>query len=59
MTQIKISIDCDGEYCLPQCYIYFDDWMLADCCQIFGDQLDKGKEGYKRCPKCLAATVEE
>jgi len=61
MTQIKISIDCDGVYCQSCCHVEWDDGMY---CRVFKSNLlpvylDGSTQKFKRCPQCIAATVEE
>lgn len=58
MTDIRVTIDCDGEYCEPSCYVYFDEWHLSDCCQIYGDILQEEGRKRKRCQQCLDAEIK-
>jgi len=59
MTQIKISIDCDGEYC-GKCE-YLETALGYVLCNLFPDSDFDQFNGalVKRCAQCLAATVEE
>jgi len=68
MTQIKISIDCDGKYCGDchklhgiHCMEFEDD--SGGSVELDIDYEDIGSAftplKYYRCPQCLAATVEE
>jgi len=67
MTQIKISIDCDGEYCDSCNYLNVDYSNREINCDVFNRRMKVfaltsthafPEDDIKRCPPCLAATVE-
>jgi len=64
MTQIKISIDCDEEHC-GNCHQRNWNLLTDEFCFLFRDEngaptyLEQDGLEFKRCPQCLAATVEE